>query len=66
MSAPLVASVILACMLSGMALGSYLRLVLPDDHTQTDSKDILMTSAGMMATLIALVIYSARSTFRFF
>jgi hypothetical protein len=39
-----------------MALGSYLRLVLPDDHTQADSKDILMTSAGMMATLIALII----------
>jgi hypothetical protein len=39
-----------------MALGSYLRLVLPDDHTQSDSKDILMTSAGMMATLIALII----------
>ena len=56
MSAPLIAFIILACMLSGMALGSYLRLVLPDDHTQADSKDILMTSAGMMATLIALII----------
>ena len=56
MSAPLTASVILACMLGGMLLGSYLRLVLPDDHTQADSKDILMTSAGMMATLIALII----------
>ncbi|MEI6336920.1 MAG: hypothetical protein WCS87_20360 [Methylococcaceae bacterium] len=56
MSAPLTAFVILICMLCGMALGSYLRLVLPDDHTQTDSKDILMTSAGMMATLIALII----------
>jgi hypothetical protein len=39
-----------------MALGSYLRLVLPDEHTQADSKDILMSSAGMMATLIALII----------
>jgi hypothetical protein len=56
MSAPLIAFIILACMLSGMALGSYLRLVLPDDHTQADSKDILMTAAGMMATLIALII----------
>ncbi len=56
MQAPLIASIILACMLSGMALGSYLRLILPDDHTQADSKDILMTSAGMMATLIALII----------
>ena len=56
MSAPLTAFVILVCMLGGMALGSYLRLVLPDDHTRADSKDILMTSAGMMATLIALII----------
>jgi hypothetical protein len=56
MSAPLVAAIILGFMLSGMMLGSYLRLVLPDDHTQADSKDILMTSAGMMATLIALII----------
>jgi hypothetical protein len=56
MSAPLTAFIILACMLCGMALGSYLRLVLPDEHTQADSKDILLTSAGMMATLIALII----------
>ncbi len=56
MSAPLTAFVILVCMLCGMALGSYLRLVLPDDHTRADSKDILMSSAGMMATLIALII----------
>ncbi len=56
MPAPLTAFIILVCMLSGMALGSYLRLVLPDEHTQADSKDILMSSAGMMATLIALII----------
>ncbi|MFI3198078.1 MAG: DUF4239 domain-containing protein [Methylococcaceae bacterium] len=56
MPAPLTAFIILVCMLSGMVLGSYLRLVLPDDHTQADSKDILMSSAGMMATLIALII----------
>src|SRR5664279_5777950 len=56
MSAPLIAFIILAFMLFGMALGSYFRLVLPDEHTQADSKDILMPSAGMMATLIALII----------
>ena len=56
MSAPLIGFIILVFMLCGIGLGSYLRLVLPDDHTQTDSKDILMTSAGMMATLIALII----------
>jgi hypothetical protein len=56
MPAPLIASIIFAFMLGGMLLGSTLRVILPDDHTQADSKDILMTSAGMMATLIALII----------
>jgi len=56
MSAPLIAFIILVFMLSGMLLGAYLRLRLPDYHTQTDSKDILITSAGMMATLVALII----------
>ena len=56
MSAPLTAFVILAFMLAGIMLGSYLRLVLPDDHTRADSKDILITAAGMMATLVALII----------
>ncbi|MEI6067430.1 MAG: hypothetical protein WCP96_08835 [Methylococcaceae bacterium] len=56
MSAPLIAFIFLVFMLCGVALGSYLRLVLPDDHTRADSKDILMTSAGLMGTLIALII----------
>ncbi|MCX7099167.1 MAG: DUF4239 domain-containing protein [Methylococcales bacterium] len=56
MSALLIASIIFAFMLGGMLLGSILRVILPDDHTQADSKDILMTSAGTMATLIALII----------
>ncbi|MDD2658866.1 MAG: hypothetical protein PHY54_04180 [Methylococcales bacterium] len=56
MPAPLVAFIILVFMLCGMALGLYLRFVLPEHHTQADSKDILMTAAGMMATLIALII----------
>src|SRR5664280_1871427 len=67
MPAPLIAFIILAFMLGGMLLGSILRVILPDDHTQADSKDILMTSSGMMATLIALIIgllvTSAKGTF---
>ena len=67
MSAQLIAFIIFALMLSGMALGSYLRLVLPDEHTQADSKDILMTSAATMGTLIAfiigLLVTSAKSTY---
>ncbi len=56
MPALLIAFTIFAFMLGGMLLGSTLRVILPDDHTQADSKNILMTSAGMMATLIALII----------
>ncbi len=56
MSAPLIAFIIFVFMLYGTALGSYLRCVLPEHYTQADSKDILMTSAEMMATLIALII----------
>ena len=56
MPALLIAFIIFAFMLGGILLGSTLRVILPDDHTQADSKDILMTSAGMMATLIALII----------
>jgi len=67
MSALLISFIILAFMLSGMVLGSYLRLVLPDYHTQADSKDILMTAAATMGTLIALIIgllvTSAKSTY---
>jgi hypothetical protein len=56
MPALLIAFIIFAFMLGGILLGSALRVILPDDHTQADSKDILMASAGMMATLIALII----------
>jgi hypothetical protein len=56
MSSLLITCIIFVFMLSGILLGSYLRVVLPDHHTQTESKDILMSSAGMMATLIALII----------
>jgi Protein of unknown function (DUF4239) len=55
-SSLLTVCIIFACMLSAILLGSYLRYVLPDHHTQADSKDILMTAAGTMATLIALII----------
>src|SRR5665811_446264 len=56
MPALLIAFIIFVFMLGGMLLGSTLRVILPDDHTQADSKDILITSAGMMATLVALII----------
>ena len=56
MSAQLISFIIFAFMLSGITVGSCLRLVLPEDHRQADSKDILMTVAGTMGMLIALII----------
>jgi len=43
-------------MLSGILLGSYFHYILPDQHTKAESKDILLTTAGTMGTLIALII----------
>ncbi len=62
-----IAFITLACMLGGMLSGLLLRHVLPDHHTKDDSKDIMKTAAGMMATLVALIIgllvSSAKGTF---
>lgn len=56
MSSLVTAFIILACTLSGMLIGLCLRGVLPDHHTRDDSKDILKTGTGVMATLVALII----------
>lgn len=57
----------LACMLGGMSFGLLLHYVLPEHHRQDESKDVMKTAAGMMATLVALIIgllvSSAKSSF---
>jgi Protein of unknown function (DUF4239) len=50
------AFIILAFMLTGMLLGLVLRNRLPEHHTRDDSRDVMKTAAGMMATLVALII----------
>jgi hypothetical protein len=54
-------------MCAGMFLGSFLRSRLPDQHLRDDSKDLVKTASGMIATLVALVIgllvSSAKSSF---
>ncbi|MFO0910516.1 MAG: hypothetical protein U0794_19585 [Isosphaeraceae bacterium] len=51
----------------GAAIGSLVRDRLPDHHIRDDSKDIVKTTSGMVATLVALVIgllvSSAKSSF---
>lgn len=56
MSSLAIVYITLTCMLGGMLLGLYLRYVLPEHHTREDSKDIVKTAAGMMATLVALIV----------
>lgn len=67
MSTHATAAVILACTLGGLLAGSLVRYLLPDHHTRDDSKDVMKTAAGMMATLVALIIgllvSSAKGTF---
>lgn len=43
-------------MCGGVMIGSLVRRLLPEHHVRDDSKDVVKTAAGMMATLIALVI----------
>lgn len=66
MSSITVAFITLACILTGLLVGLLARSRLPDHHVKDDSKDILKTATGMIATLAALVIgllvSSAKST----
>jgi len=50
-SAPLIALIILIFMLCGMVLGSYLRLVLSEHHTQTDIYLILELNDPLEGTI---------------
>jgi hypothetical protein len=63
----LIAATAFACMFGGILVGLWLRKSLPEHHTKDDSKDLVKTAAGMMATLVALIIgllvSSAKSSF---
>jgi len=52
----LVAFIVLVCMLGGLLLGFRFRSRLPLFHLKGDSKDVMITATGMMATLVALII----------
>jgi hypothetical protein len=56
MDSLLTALITLACLCAGMILGSLIRSRLPDHHLRDDSKDVVKTASGMIATLVALVI----------
>jgi hypothetical protein len=56
-----------ASLCGGVFLGSVLRERLPDHHLREDSREVVKTASGMIATLVALVIgllvSSAKSSF---
>lgn len=56
MSSYVISFIVLLCMLAGTAGGVYLRYYLPASHFHEDTKDITKTAAGMLATLVALII----------
>jgi hypothetical protein len=55
------------CIFSGVLLGLLLRVLIPDQHLQDESKDVIKLGAGMIATVSALVlgllVASAKNTF---
>jgi hypothetical protein len=56
MASLLTSLITLACLCVGIFVGSVIRHRLPDHHIRDDSKDVVKTASGMMATLVALVI----------
>jgi hypothetical protein len=56
MASLLTALITLACLCAGTILGSLIRSRLPEQHLRDDSKDVVKTASGMIATLVALVI----------
>src|SRR5690349_12396896 len=67
MSSIIVALITVASQCGGALLGSFVRRRAPDHHFVDDSKDVIKTATGMIATLVALVIgllvSSAKSTY---
>jgi hypothetical protein len=59
--------ILFACTIAGVLLGMFLRQRLPAHHLRDESKDILKTATGLIATLVALVlgllVASSKSTF---
>jgi hypothetical protein len=68
MSAVVIACVAFAVIFGGALFGMWLRSVLPEPHLNTESRDVVRLSTGLIATLAALVlgllIATAQSSFQ--
>jgi hypothetical protein len=51
-----VSSIVFACVSAGALLGIFLRVVLPEHHRSTDSRDAVKLGMGLVATMAALVL----------
>jgi hypothetical protein len=62
-----IAFIALACIFGGVLLGSFICTLLPEHHLHDASKDAVKLGAGLIATLVALVlgllVGSAKSSF---
>ncbi len=67
MSPMSIGSIVLACVFGGALLGMALRLILPEHHLSTESKDVIKLGMALTATMsalvLALLISSAKSSF---
>jgi len=67
MSSFAVAGIVFACVFGGALVGMLLRVLLPQNHLSSDSKDVVKLGMGLVGTLAALVlgllIASAKGSF---
>lgn len=56
MSAPIIAAIVFACVFGGALLGMILRTALPPHSIGDESKDVVKTGMGLVATMAALVL----------
>lgn len=67
MQSTAIAAVVFACLFGGALLGMVLRALLPAEHLNPDSKDVVKLAMGLVATMAALVLglltASAKSSF---
>ena len=56
MSSIAISSIVFACVFGGAILGMSIRAVLPQQHLNADSKDVVKLGMGIVATLSALVL----------
>jgi hypothetical protein len=67
MNTTLTALIVTACLLTAVRLGTWIRRLLPEHHLNSDTKDTVKLSVGLVATMSALVlgllVSSAKSSY---